>query len=574
MKVLISQFTYFLDEPEVRKNFGALAKYLAFVLLVVLIYSVAFHLLMLHEGQNHSWTTGFYWTLTVMSTLGFGDITFHSDLGRLFSILVLLSGIILLLIMLPFVFIRYFYAPWLEAQLRLQVPRELPKDMTKHVVICRYNSICRGLVTKLRFNHIPYVVLEPDTAIATKLHAEGITVIQGDVDSRRTYEELRVDQARLIFANAEDTTNTNIAITVREITESTPIIALAENEHSIDILELSGATKVLPLKHRLGEYLATRVRAGTRSVQPIGRFRDLRIGEFLAHNTMFEGKTVIETDLRQKTGATIVGVREKGHLHPITADLRFGGHALPVVIGTDEQLENLERLIATDEDHDKPVLVLGGGKVGLAAANALKRRGITVRVVDKEEKLLRDLKRAGHEVIIGDAADIHVLEEAGLGDAAAAVLTTNDDAINIYLTVYCRKLNDDLNIVSRVTHERNVEAIYRAGADAVLGYSSLGREHVIAYVLGRDPVLVGEGSDFFLVPVPDSLVGATLADSKIGANTGLIGVAIEDGDQMIANPPPDYPFRADNQLLFIGTAEQRQNFEATYCGDKSAKPLT
>lgn len=570
MKVLVSQFTYFLDEPEVRQNFGALAKYLAFVFLVIVVYSIMFHLLMLHEGQDHSWLTGFYWTFTVMSTLGFGDITFHTDLGRIFSILVLLSGIVLLLIMLPFVFIRYFYAPWLEAQLRMRIPRDLPKGMRGHVVICRYDSITLGLVRKLRFNQIPYVVIVPDAEVGTKLQAEDIQVVQGELDSRETYERLHVADARLVFANAEDTTNSNIAITVREITETTPIIALAESEDSIDVLELSGATQVLPLKLQLGENLATRVRAGTRSVQPIGRFRDLRIGEFLVHNTDFVGKTVIETDLRQRTGVTIVGVREKGVLRSVTPDLRLADHSLPVVIGTDEQFENLERLIETDTAQDRPVLVLGGGKVGLAAANALAKRGIKVLIVDKHEGVAKTLRRAEHEFVIGDAADIHVLEEAGLADAAAVVLTTNDDAINIYLTVYCRRLNPDLNIVSRVTHERNAAAIYRAGADAVLGYASLGREHVIASLLGRDPVLVGEGADFFLIPVPAALVGTTLIDSQIGAKTGLIGVAIEEGDRMITNPAPDFPFREDHKLLFIGTAEQRERFDALY-SDRRAR---
>ncbi len=36
------------------------------------------------EGQDHSWITGVYWTLTVMSTLGFGDITFATDLAAAF----------------------------------------------------------------------------------------------------------------------------------------------------------------------------------------------------------------------------------------------------------------------------------------------------------------------------------------------------------------------------------------------------------------------------------------------------------------------------------------------------------
>jgi len=39
-----------------------------------------------------------------MSTLGFGDITFSSDLGRIFSLIVLLTGIVYLLVMLPFTF--------------------------------------------------------------------------------------------------------------------------------------------------------------------------------------------------------------------------------------------------------------------------------------------------------------------------------------------------------------------------------------------------------------------------------------------------------------------------------------
>ena len=63
---------------------------------------------MLFEEKEFSWITGFYWTLTVMSTLGFGDITFASDLGKAFTLTVLLSGIVFLLVMLPFTFIQFF----------------------------------------------------------------------------------------------------------------------------------------------------------------------------------------------------------------------------------------------------------------------------------------------------------------------------------------------------------------------------------------------------------------------------------------------------------------------------------
>jgi hypothetical protein len=92
---------------------------------------------MLYEDRKYSWITGFYWTLTVMSTLGFGDVTFASDLGKVFSMAVLMSGIVFLLVMLPFTFIQFFYGPWLEAQSRARAPRELPENTSNHVIRVR-----------------------------------------------------------------------------------------------------------------------------------------------------------------------------------------------------------------------------------------------------------------------------------------------------------------------------------------------------------------------------------------------------------------------------------------------------
>src|SRR5688500_2225380 len=142
MKYLPSQIAYLMTERETRGNLRALAEYIAFVTLLVAVYAVLFHVIKLYvEGEQHSWITGVYWTLVVMSTLGFGDITFTSDTGRFFSIVVLLSGVVFLLVMLPFLFIRLFYAPWLEARLRLRAPRSVPKGTTGHVIIAEYDAI-------------------------------------------------------------------------------------------------------------------------------------------------------------------------------------------------------------------------------------------------------------------------------------------------------------------------------------------------------------------------------------------------------------------------------------------------
>ena len=73
-----------------------------------------------------------------------------------------------------------------------------------------------------------------------------------------------------------------------------------------------------------------------------------------------------------------------------------------------------------------------------------------------------------------------------------------------------------LRIVSRITHERNVEAIHRAGADFVLSYATLGVESVMSLLRGYELVVLGQGVELFSVAVPPALAGRRLADSGIG----------------------------------------------------------
>ena len=123
MKTMATQLAVLMQLGRRRSNIRLLIRFSLVLILFFVVYSILFHLLMIYEGRQYSWITGFYWTLTTMSTLGFGDITFTSDIGKFFSVVVLLSGIIFLLIILPFTFIQFFYAPWLEEQNKARAPR-------------------------------------------------------------------------------------------------------------------------------------------------------------------------------------------------------------------------------------------------------------------------------------------------------------------------------------------------------------------------------------------------------------------------------------------------------------------
>jgi voltage-gated potassium channel len=565
MKFLGSLFAATVRKSETRQNLKAFGRFLALLAAITALYAVIFHVIMEQvEGREHSWLTGFYWALTVMTTLGFGDITFTSDVGRMFTIVVLVTGVVLLLLVLPFTFIQSFYAPWLEARLRLRAPRVLPESTRGHVVIARWDAIGAGLVERLHSYGIPYVVLEPDPAEAARLMGEEVAVLTGEIDSRTTYENVRLGSARLLVANCEDTTNTNVTLTAREVAPDVPIVGIVASEESVDILRLGGCTHTLPLKQWLGEYLANRTDTGRAEAHVIGRFKGLQLAEFAVRHTPLAGRLVRETRLREVTGVNVVGVWVRGRLQPAFPDTPLTEDSVIVIAGTPDQVAGLETLLQSGRSVPHPVLILGCGKVGRAAAEALRAKGAPVYAMDREPARVERLRGVADRLYAGDAADREHLMGAGLGEASTALLTTNDDATNIYLAVYCRRLRPDLRIVSRVTHQRNVEAIHRAGADFVLSYADLGVDALMSIVQGQELVILGEGIDLFAVPVPASIANQTLGETGIGSRTGLSVVAIQEGERVTNLLSSAMVLRPGTDLIMLGSLAQRQAFAAAY----------
>ncbi|MDH3204977.1 MAG: NAD-binding protein [Gemmatimonadota bacterium] len=566
MKTIGSQLAAVTTGVNLRRQLAPFLKYLAFMVAVVFLYGWLFHVIMAWEGQEHTWFTGIYWTLTVMSTLGFGDITFHTDLGRAFSTLVMLTGVIMMLVILPFLFIRLVYAPWLDqrARDRVRALRSVPPHVSGHVLICAEDPISRGLIVRLALAGVPAYLIVPDPDRAVFLQDEGVPVVCGEVDAVETYRAGGVQRARLVLANSSDMENSNIVLTVRELSEDVPIAAVAEVEDSIDVLELSGATHVLPLKQRLGEHLANRVSAGSAHANVIGQFHDLLLVEFPVHNTPLQNRTVRDTRLREFTGVTVVGVWEHGRLLPVHPDLELSPMCIPVAIGTQAQIDELNEILVIYDANPNPVLIIGGGKVGRSAARALKRRGVPVHIVERNPALEAKITGIPDKLFIGDAADRHVLDDAGIANAPSILLTTHDDAMNVYLSVYCRRLNPEARILTRVTHERNIEAIQRAGSDFVLSYAAFGVQTVVSIVRGRELVVLGEGVNLFYIPLPKSLADKTLAEAAISERTGLNVIALQQDDAVQTDLKSDLRLPRGCELVVLGSTEQRERFRETF----------
>lgn len=565
MKFVFAQLLHLIKERPNQINFMALLRFLASLLLLIAVYSTVFHYIMRYEGRSESWVTGLYWTLTVMSTLGFGDITFHSDVGKLFSIVVLLSGIVFLLILLPFTFIEFFYEPWMKAQRDSRAPKRLPSSTSEHVIIVHFDAVTKTLMRDLKQYQYPYVLLVGDLSEALSLHDQDYKVMYGDIDNPKSYELAQVDKALMVVTTASDQVNANVVATVREVSETVPIIATANKEASVDILQLAGCNHVLELGEMMGQALARRVLDGRQLAYPIGQFDELLIGEALVRHTPLVGKSLRHTRLREDVGLNVLGMWQRGHFENVSPETLVTENSVLVVSGSASQFDRYNQLIHGDVSIDGPIIIIGAGRVGRATAQALEKRHLDYRIIEKAPERIR----SSTHYIEGDSAELEVLEAAGIYETPAVIITTHDDDMNIYLTIYCRKLRPDIQIISRTNLERNIATLHRAGADFVLSYASTGA-NAIMNLMGRDNILmIAEGLDIFEVEMPEAMIGKTIAQSHIREKTGCTVVALHHNGKVQVSLDPHQLLPADGKIILIGDPDAEDRFMELYKENES-----
>lgn len=564
MKVIASQVAAFIRNRTARRNFRTLLRYIGLLAGLIVVYSVLFHVLMQAEGQEHSWLTGFYWTLTVMSTLGFGDITFHTDLGRIFSIVVLMSGVIFLLIVFPFTFIHFFYQPWLQAQERVRTPRELAAGTGGHVLLVGADPVIPAIIERLRVLARPYVLVVDDVPRALELAEEGIKVMVGPPDDAATWANARVSQASAVIAATDDYLATNIAFTVRELSDKVPITTLARSVDSIDVLELAGANHVVQLTELLGVSLARRAYGGTKRANVVGTVDGLLVAEAPMTHSRLVGRALGECRIPAQTGVSVVGIWERGDFLLPNRDVPLQDSTVLVLAGEPEHLVRFDTLAGCESPERAPILIIGGGRVGRVVARELAARGLDFRVVDNNPARASGCDPA--RFVLGSAADLAVLERAGIRETPTVVVTTHDDATNVYLTIYCRKLRPDVQLVARANLDRNVSTLHRAGANLVMSYTSLGASIILGLTDARGAMHVAEGLELFKVELPADFTLGTLRQHRLRELTGCNVVSVtpagknERSDRLLA-PASTTVLEPGDRLVIAGSPAGRRKLQ-------------
>jgi voltage-gated potassium channel len=544
---------HFVQSRISRRNAQLLLKLVLSLIVVVIIHSIFFHLIMMWEGQTHSLISGPYWTITTMTLLGFGDIIFKTDLGKIFTIWVVITGILFLLILIPFTIVRLF-------QSSARAPKELPANFKNHVIITHTDTVSFSLINKLNYYKIPYVIITPDLNETLDLMDNGFRVVHGNLDDPDTYSSVNATSAAMIASTGTDASNTSLIYAVRSIADKVPIVATTLNTSTAEILKIAGCTEALALSELLGQSLARRIIGGDAMAHIIGDIDGIFIAEATVTGTPITGKTLKEVRLRDITGTTVIGVWNKGNFETATPDTFLTSQTALVLAGSKGQIELYNEMFCIYNNATDPVIIIGAGEVGTTLSQALDERIVNYNIIDK----LPVSKNMDKNYIQADATKRQTLLDAGIKNAPAVAITTHDDSINLYLTTLCRFLNPDIQIISRATKERSVPLLHNAGADFVMSYSSMGANSFFNYLQSGKILMVTEGVDVFKVKLPGSLNGKTIKNTTIRQDCGcsIIGVTLDQ--KIVINPDPDYKLEGGSEIVLIGTVESELKFLKQY----------
>lgn len=80
------------------------------------------------------------------------------------------------------------------------------------------------------------------------------------------------------------------------------------------------------------------------------------------------------------------------------------------------------------QNHQRPVLILGFGRVGQVIGRLLQTQNIETTIIDKDGDHIEFLKQFGHRVYYGDATNMDLLRTAGAAEAHVIVVAMDDRA--------------------------------------------------------------------------------------------------------------------------------------------------
>ena len=326
---------------------------IAIFLLSILILSgiVGFKII-----SGFSWIDSIYMTIITITTVGFGEVQPLDSQSKLFTVGLILTSAVTVGYALK-VITEYLISKNDINELKQKKMQKTIDNLSGHIIICGYGRNGKQAAKKLKAHNQNFVVIEKSEQIIQKIKGDNLNCIFGDANEDNILINAGIDRAScLISALPNDSENVFVVLSARQINPNIRIISRASDETSYSKLKLAGANNVILPDQIGGNHMASLVVVPdllefVDNLSIIGN-QNINIEEIPVEKLydVSNVKTILELDLRKKTGCNVIGYKDSNgeyHINPDANQKLIPGSKI-IVLGKSKQIQNLNSIYNID----------------------------------------------------------------------------------------------------------------------------------------------------------------------------------------------------------------------------------
>ncbi len=302
--------------------------------------------------SHYSFVDAVYMTVITVTTVGFGEVKPFTPQEKIFTVFLILTSITVFGYAVS-TFSEYLVSGKLFDYFKHKKVEKKIARLKGHTIVCGYGRNGKQAIIKLMNYNKKFVIVERDKELIEELEANEYLCIQGDATLDETLLRAGIEKsANLITALPSDADNLFVVLTARQLNSKFKIVSRASNESSYSKLKIAGADNVIMPDKLGGDHMASLVTTPdviefvdrlTIEGETTANLEEIDIDEL---PNGYIGKTILDLDLRKKTGCTVIGYRnpDKDYIiNPEANSVLISGAHL-IVLGRPEQITKLREL--------------------------------------------------------------------------------------------------------------------------------------------------------------------------------------------------------------------------------------
>lgn len=283
------------------------------LLLLVLVTGTAGYVLV----EGWSVLDALYMTVITVTTIGYKEVHDLDVAGRIFTICIALVGVGTAAYGLSS-FVSLIVSGEFTAVLRGQQMQHELNTLRDHIIICGGGKTGLGALQELLASDERVIVVEKDAAVCEALWQRNLSALNDDATQQSALEKARVQFAKgLITTLPNDADNVFVTLTARELAPNLVIVTRAAQQTNESKLLRAGANRIVRVDEVGGQHMAN-IMLRPEAIRFIDKLtginnRTVGLREIdIMPGCDWEGKTLAQQEIRQKTALNIVAIRRAG----------------------------------------------------------------------------------------------------------------------------------------------------------------------------------------------------------------------------------------------------------------------